>query len=137
MLAVAGYNTSEVKFNMASYAVIQTGGKQYRVQPGDTIRVEYLPGDEGDTIDLNDVLMLSEDGNVTLGAPTIPGAKVTTEVTRKGKAKKVIVFKYKAKTRYRRKNGHRQLFTDLKVIDISTAKEPTSGPTNGRKTDGS
>ena len=118
---------------MVDYAVVQTGGKQYRVQPGDTIRVESLPGDEGDTIDLNDVLMVSEDGKVTLGEPTVPGAKVTTEVTRKGKDKKIIVFKYKSKTRYRRKNGHRQLFTDLKVIDISVATKQT----RQREADGS
>ena len=118
---------------MASYAIVKTGGKQYRVQPGDTIRVESLPGDEGDTIDLTDVLMVSEDGKVTLGEPTVPGATVTTEVTGKGKGKKVIVFKYKSKTRYRRKNGHRQLFTDLKVIDIAVAEKQT----RRRKADGS
>lgn len=107
---------------MADYAVVQTGGKQYRVQPGDTLRVESLKGDEGDTIELEDVLMVSKDGSVIIGDPTVAGAKVTTEVVGKGRDKKVIVFKYKAKTRYRRKNGHRQAFTDLKVTDISVAR---------------
>ena len=106
-------------YGMVDYAVVQTGGKQYRVQPGDTVRVESLPGDEGDTIELDEVLLVSKDGAVTIGDPTVPGAKVTTEVVGKGRGKKVVVFKYKAKTRYRRKNGHRQPFTDLKVTDIS------------------
>ena len=104
---------------MADYAVVQTGGKQYRVQPGDTVRVESLGGDEGDTIDLADVLMVSRDGKVTVGDPTVAGAKVTTEIVANGRDKKVIVFKYKPKTRYRRKNGHRQPFTDLKITGIS------------------
>ena len=102
-----------------NYAIFETGGKQYRVRPGDTIRVETVPGDEGDAVEFDNVLMLSQDGNVAVGAPTVPGAKVTTEVVGKGRAKKVIVFKYKAKTRYRRKNGHRQNYTDLRVTDIS------------------
>ena len=101
------------------YAIFQTGGKQYRVKQGDTIRVESIPGDEGDAIEFDEVLMLSQDGNVSVGAPTVDGARVTTEVVGKGRGKKIIVFKYKAKTRYRRKNGHRQNYTDLRVIGIS------------------
>ena len=101
------------------YAIFQTGGKQYRVKEGDTIRVESIPGDEGDAIEFDQVLMLSQDGNVSVGAPTVDGARVTAEVVGKGRAKKIIVFKYKAKTRYRRKNGHRQHYTDLRVINIS------------------
>ena len=101
------------------YAIFQTGGKQYRVKQGDTIRVESIPGDEGDAIEFDEVLMLSQDGNVSVGAPTVEGARVTTEVVGKGRGKKIIVFKYKAKTRYRRKNGHRQNYTDLRVIGIS------------------
>ena len=101
------------------YAIFQTGGKQYRVKQGDTIRVESIPGDEGDAIEFDEVLMLSRDGNVSVGAPTVEGARVTTEVVGKGRGKKIIVFKYKAKTRYRRKNGHRQNYTDLRVIGIS------------------
>lgn len=104
---------------MATYAIVQTGGKQYRVHTGDTFRVETLPGDEGDLIELEDVRMVSEDGDVKLGTPSIAGAKVTAEIIGNGRGKKVIVFKYKAKTRYRRKNGHRQNYTDLRVTDIS------------------
>lgn len=106
------------------YAIVNTGGKQYRVQPGDTVRVEYLPGDRGDLIELEDVRLLSgEDGEVIVGAPTVEGAKVTAEVVQQGRGKKVIVFKYKAKTRYRRKNGHRQNFTELRVTDISYSSD--------------
>ena len=105
------------------YAIVNTGGKQYRVAPGDTLRVEYLPADEGDLVELEDVRMLSDEGGaVTMGAPSIDGAKVTAEVLAQGRGKKVIVFKYKAKTRYRRKNGHRQNFTELRVTDISYGK---------------
>ena len=104
---------------MVTFAIIQTGGRQYHVQEGDTIRVESLPRDEGDTVELNEVLMVSNDGVVTVGTPTVPGAKVVTQVVGQGKNRKVIVFKYKAKTRYRRKNGHRQTYTALKVSDIS------------------
>ena len=103
---------------MAEYAVIQTGGKQYRVAAGDTIRVESLPGDIGDTVELTDVRMVSTEGSVTLGTPTVEGARVVTEISESGKGKKIVVFKYKSKVRYRRKKGHRQQFTDLTVTDI-------------------
>ncbi len=105
---------------MADYAIVHTGGKQYRVSTGDTIRVESIPGDLGDTVELTDVRMLSQDGNVTLGTPTVDGARVVTEISDSGKKKKIVVFKYKAKVRYRRKKGHRQQFTDLTVTDILT-----------------
>ena len=106
-------------YRLTDYAIVQTGGKQYRVQTGDTVRVERLPGDEGDVVELEDILMVSQNGEVTLGSPTIPGATVTAEVVDKGRGKKVIVFKYKPKTRYRKKNGHRQDYTELKITDIS------------------
>jgi large subunit ribosomal protein L21 len=104
---------------LTTYAIVQTGGKQYRVQAGDTFRVESLGGADGDTVELREVLMVSQDGEVKLGTPTLEGAKVTAEVVGSGKGKKIVVFKYKAKTRYRRKNGHRQIYTELKVTDIS------------------
>ena len=103
---------------MSTYAIVQTGGKQYRVQPGATVRVEAIQKAKGDTVELADVLMVSKDGNISLGTPNVKGARVTAEVLGNGKGKKVVVFKYKAKTRYRRKNGHRQSYTDLKVTDI-------------------
>ena len=104
---------------MNDFAIIQTGGKQYRVKDGDTIRVESLPDDEGDTVVIKDVRMLSLNGQINVGTPMVPGASVTTEVVNKGKDKKVVVFKYKAKTRYRRKAGHRQPYTDLRISEIS------------------
>ena len=107
---------------MADYAVIQTGGKQYRVRKGDVIRVESLRGDSGDSIDLSEVLMVSRDGDVTVGTPTVAGASVSTEIVAQGKGKKIVVFKYKSKTRYRRKNGHRQPFTELMITSISLKK---------------
>jgi large subunit ribosomal protein L21 len=103
---------------LTDYAVIQTGGKQYRVATGDTIRVESIPGDVGDTVELTDVRMVSSEGDVTLGRPTVDGARVVTEISESGKGKKIVVFKYKPKVRYRRKKGHRQLYTDLTVTDI-------------------
>ena len=103
---------------MVDYAIVQTGGKQYRVSAGDTIRVELIAGDIGDTVELTDIRMVSADGEVQLGAPTVDGARVVTEITESGKGKKIVVLKYKSKIRYRRKKGHRQRYTDLTVTDI-------------------
>ena len=105
---------------MTDFAIVQAGGKQYRVSAGDTIRVESLPADQGDTVTLDDVLMISHDGDMIVGTPTIEGASVDAEVVAKGKDKKIVILKFKAKTRYRRKNGHRQHFTDLRVTNISS-----------------
>ena len=104
---------------MNSFAIVETGGKQYRVHEGDTIRVESLDGDEGDTVSLDLVKLVSLNGETSVGTPNVEGAKVQAEVVNKGKGKKIVVFKYKAKTRYRRKNGHRQNFTDLRITDLS------------------
>ena len=104
---------------MNSFAIVETGGKQYRVHEGDTIRVESLDGDEGDTVSLDLVKLVYLNGETSVGNPNVEGAKVQAEVVNKGKGKKIVVFKYKAKTRYRRKNGHRQNFTDLRITDIS------------------
>ncbi len=103
---------------MAEYAIVQTGGKQYRVSSGDTIRVESIAGDIGDTVELTDIRMVSAGGRITLGAPKVEGARVIAEISESGKGKKIVVFKYKPKVRYRRKKGHRQLYTDLTVTDI-------------------
>jgi large subunit ribosomal protein L21 len=104
---------------VTTFAIIQSGGKQYRVQPGDTVRVEALENDVGDTVELGPVYMVSNDGDVKIGAPAVSGASVEARVVNRGRASKVIVFKYKAKTRYRRKMGHRQQYTDLLVTGIS------------------
>jgi len=100
------------------YAVIKTGGKQYRVKPGDTLDVELLPNPVDSIAEFGEVLALSDGGEVTIGAPLVEGAKVTAQVLAHYKDRKLMVFKYKAKTRYRRKRGHRQSYTRLRIQDI-------------------
>ena len=102
------------------YAIIKTGGKQYRVSPGDVLDVELLDASAGTTTALGDVLAVSRDGQTRFGAPTVPGAQVIAEVQSHYKDRKVIVYKYKAKTRYRRKRGHRQQYTRIRIQDIQT-----------------
>ena len=99
------------------YAIVATGGKQYKVSPGEKVKVEKLEGSVGDKVVLDSVLFLSE--SKAVGAPYIEGASVETEITKQGKSKKVIVYKYKPKSGYHKKNGHRQLFTELSIISIS------------------
>ena len=99
------------------YAVIKTGGKQYRVQQGDVIYVEKLDVQEGDAVNF-DVLMLGDEGNVTIGAPTVKGAKVEGKVVGQVKSAKVVVFKYKAKKNERRKQGHRQPYTKVEITAV-------------------
>ncbi|MBC7235872.1 MAG: 50S ribosomal protein L21 [Chloroflexi bacterium] len=100
------------------YAVVETGGKQYKVEVGQTIDVERLPAEIGDTVTLDRVLMLADGAEVTIGQPVVEGAHVLATVVDHGKADKVIVFKYRPKERYRRKIGHRQPYTRLRVDQI-------------------
>jgi large subunit ribosomal protein L21 len=100
------------------YAIFKTGGKQYRVKPGDVLDVEKLPLEVGSTAEFDQVLAVSNGGEVSFGSPTVPGARVVAEVQAQQKDRKVIVFKYKAKTRYRRKKGHRQNYTRVLIQDI-------------------
>lgn len=100
------------------YAIFKTGGKQYRVKPGDVLDVEKLPLEVGSTAEFDQVLAISNGGEVSFGSPTVPGARVVAEVQAQQKDRKVIVFKYKAKTRYRRKRGHRQNYTRVLIQDI-------------------
>jgi large subunit ribosomal protein L21 len=102
------------------YAVIETGGKQYRVQPGDTVVVEKLPGTAGDAVEFDQVLLLSDDENVAVGRPLIDGARVTGQIVEQGRDSKVIVYKFKRRKDYRRKYGHRQSFTAVKINDVVT-----------------
>jgi len=99
------------------YAVIRTGGKQYRVSEGDTLRVEKLPGDVGSSITFDEVLMLGGDA-VKVGKPLVGGAKVSAQIVAQDRAKKIIVFKMRRRKNYRRKNGHRQWFTEVKITGI-------------------
>ena len=100
------------------YAVIETGGKQYRVSPGQTVEVELLPAEPGSSIALDRVLLVSADGQTLVGQPTVAGAKVVGTIAREGRGEKIIVFKYKSKKRYRRTQGHRQDYTYLTITDI-------------------
>jgi large subunit ribosomal protein L21 len=102
------------------YAVIKTGGKQYRVKPGDTIDVEKLPYDVGDEIELDQVLLVANGSDAQIGRPLVKGAKVKATVTRQAKGRKVVIFKYRPSKRYRRKRGHRQHYTRLRIDKIVT-----------------
>jgi large subunit ribosomal protein L21 len=100
------------------YAVIQTGGKQYRVAEGETLRVEKLTANPGDKLSFSPLLFADDGGNVQIGRPNVSGIKVEAEVMQDGLGKKIIIFKYKRRKAYRRKTGHRQPFTALKIVSI-------------------
>ena len=100
------------------YAIIQTGGKQYRVSEGDVIVVEKLAAQAGETVAFDEVLTVVEDGSVKIGQPVIAGAKVTGTVVEHGKGKKIRIFKYKSKSNYRKRQGHRQPFTKVTIEKI-------------------
>lgn len=101
------------------YAIIATGGKQYRVQEGDVIFVEKLDAEVDSTVEFNEVIAISKDGSLTVGKPVVEGATVTGKVLSQGKEKKVIVFKFKPKKDYRRKYGHRQPYTKVQIEKIN------------------
>jgi large subunit ribosomal protein L21 len=101
------------------YAIIRTGGKQYQVAAGDTLRVEKLQGEVGDTVELADVLLIADGDDVQVGKPVVEGAKVVAKIAEQGKAKKVLVFKKKKRKGYRVLRGHRQLFTALSIEEIT------------------
>lgn len=100
------------------YAIIETGGKQYKVREGDTLFIEMLPKEPGETVEIDNVLAVGEEGQLKFGSPGVEGAKVTLKVVRHGKGKKIIIFKYKPKKNYRRKTGHRQPFSEVTVEKI-------------------
>lgn len=100
------------------YAVVETGGKQYKVKSGDTVRVEKLEGDIGSEVTLDKVLMTGEGSDVKTGAPYVDGATVTAKIVEQHRTRKVVVFKYKRRKGYRVKRGHRQHYTALRIGDI-------------------
>jgi large subunit ribosomal protein L21 len=102
-----------------SYAIIRTGGKQFRVEPGKKYRLPTLVGEAGGSIEFNDVLLGSDGTNVKTGVPTLSGAKVTGEIVKHGLGDKIIVFKMKRRKNYAKKQGHRQGFTEVKINDIT------------------
>jgi large subunit ribosomal protein L21 len=102
------------------YAVVNTGGKQYKVQKGETLRIEKIPGEVGSQVTFDKVLMVADGENVRLGQPLLEKAAVMASIVEQDKAKKILVFKYKRRKRYRRKQGHRQPYTAIRIdgIDI-------------------
>lgn len=103
---------------MAKFAIIETGGKQYRVAAGDKVRVEKLNAKDGESFAFDKVLLVAEGDKVEIGTPHVSGAKVEAKVLRQARDKKKIVFKYHSKTRYRKKKGHRQPFTEVEIIGV-------------------
>jgi large subunit ribosomal protein L21 len=119
--AISKVRDSESLFaEIVMYAVIQTGGKQYRVEPGKTVVVEKLAGDAGAPIVFDHVLLVSsgDGGDVTVGKPTVAGAKVTGSIVEQGRGEKLVVFKFRRRKNYVRKNGHRQDYTAVKIAAI-------------------
>ncbi|WP_182188357.1 50S ribosomal protein L21 [Pectinatus frisingensis] len=100
------------------YAIFKTGGKQYRVSEGDTITVEKLDAAEGTTVTFDEILTVVNDDDVKIGTPVVNGAKITAKVDKQDKAKKILIFKYKAKSNYRRRQGHRQPYTKITIENI-------------------
>ena len=103
------------------FAIVKTGGKQYKVQKDDVIKVEKLDVKAGDKVDLDQVLFLSDNGKATIGEPTVKGAKVSAEVIAQDRGPKITVFKKKRRQNYRRKKGHRQDLTVLRIKDVKAA----------------
>ncbi|MCP4406318.1 MAG: 50S ribosomal protein L21 [Gammaproteobacteria bacterium] len=102
------------------FAVIATGGKQYRVAPGDVIRVEKLNIDEGDNVDFANVLMVNDGENTTVGTPYVDGGKVSGKVRSQGRAKKIEIIKFRRRKNYRKKLGHRQAYTEVEITTINS-----------------
>jgi large subunit ribosomal protein L21 len=100
------------------YAVIKTGGKQYRVSEGQTLRVEKLPGNAGDKLTFSDVLLIAGEA-AKIGQPLVTGASVAAEITAQDRAKKIVIFKFRRRKNYRRKTGHRQPYTEVKITGIT------------------
>ena len=100
------------------YALIETGGKQYQVEKNQVLSIEKLPYEEGESVTFDKVLLVNKDGEVKVGTPYVEGAKVTGKVVKHGRGKKIIVFKYKPKKNYKRKQGHRQPFTQVIIENI-------------------
>ena len=109
------------------YAIFKTGGKQYRVSPGDVIDVDRLAVEPGAEIELDQVLAFCKDGEVSIGRPLLEGMKVIAHVQQQYRDKKIRVFKYKPKTRYRRMRGHRQPYTRLQIVELAKDQEEPDG----------
>ena len=108
------------KMGETVYAIVHTGGRQFRMEPDATLRIPKVDAEVGQTLELDRVLLIQGDSGITVGQPTVDGAKVVAEVLEQGRDKKIIVFKKKKRKRYTRKNGHRQPFTAIRVKEIVT-----------------
>ncbi len=101
-------------------AVIKTGGKQYLISPGKKIKIEKIKGEQGEEVNFSDVLLLEKNKKLEIGTPLVKNAVVIGRILKQGKGKKIIIFKYKPKTRYKKKKGHRQPFTEVEILKIKT-----------------
>ena len=104
---------------MPIFAVIKTGGKQYKVAEGQKLKIEKLTAEESQEVVFDEVLMVAQDEKVTVGQPKVEGAKVTAKITKNGRARKIIILKYRPKKRYKKKQGHRQHYTEIQITKIS------------------
>ena len=111
-----------------SYAIIRTGGKQFRAEPGKSLRIPSILGEAGTAVEFNDVLLGSDGNSVRAGVPTLSGAKVTGEIVKHGLDEKIVVFKFKRRKNYARKQGHRQKFTEVRIKDITLGLAPAARP---------
>jgi large subunit ribosomal protein L21 len=119
------------------YAVIRTGGKQYRVAANDVLDIEKIPGEAGDVVEFTDVLMIAGEGKSEIGAPLVSGATVAAELVEHRRGEKIIIFKKKRRQNYRRKNGHRQSLTTVRITDILTGGEkPKKSAAKAKPADG-
>jgi large subunit ribosomal protein L21 len=103
------------------YAIIATGGKQYRVAPGETVRVELLPAEVGSSVDINEVMLVADGDKIKIGAPYVAGGKVSATVKAHGRGEKVRIVKHRRRKHYHKETGHRQYFTELEITNISAA----------------
>jgi large subunit ribosomal protein L21 len=102
-----------------SYAIFRSGGKQFRAEKGSSLRLPSLPGDAGATVEFNEVLLGSDGNKVKVGVPTLKGASVTAEIVKQGLGDKIVIFKFKRRKNYARKQGHRQGYTEVRIRDIT------------------
>lgn len=116
------------------YAVIRTGGKQYRVAPDDTLQIEKIEGEAGDTVSFCEVLLIGGNGEASIGTPTIEGAQVSAEVLEQGRGPKITIFKKKRRQNYRRKRGHRQDLTTVRILQVLAAGEKPARATKAKPT---
>ena len=103
---------------MSKFAIIKTGGKQYKVREKDVLKIEKISGETGDSVEFDYVMMVADGDKIEIGKPILENRKVLAKIIDKGKSKKVLVVKYKAKTRYKRRVGHRQMFTQVEILKI-------------------